>query len=38
MLVSAEWGGAYLLIGLVVIGLSTLGGLWLKIIAQGETG
>jgi uncharacterized membrane protein len=38
MLVSAGWDGAYLLIGLVVIGLSSLGGLWLKIIGQGETG
>lgn len=37
MLDSGSWGGAYLLIGLAVIGLSALGGLWLKNIAQEET-
>ncbi len=34
MLDSGSWGGAYLLIGLTVIGISALGGLWLKNIAQ----
>lgn len=34
MLDSSGGGGAFLFIGLVVIGLSALGGLWLKHIAQ----
>ncbi|OGW33041.1 MAG: hypothetical protein A2X59_03895 [Nitrospirae bacterium GWC2_42_7] len=37
MLYSGSWGGAYLIIGLAVIGLSALGGFWLKNIAQEET-
>jgi uncharacterized membrane protein len=36
LLESGSWGGTYLLIGLAVIGLSALGGLWLKNIAQEE--
>lgn len=37
MLDSGSWGGAYLIIGLAIIGLSALGGVWLKRIAQEET-
>lgn len=36
MLHSGSWGGAYLIVGLAVIGLSALGGVWLKSIAQEE--
>jgi uncharacterized membrane protein len=36
MLYSGSWGGAYLIIGLAVIGFSALGGLWLKRVAQEE--
>ncbi len=37
LLTGGRWGGAYLIIGLAVIGLSALGGVWLKRIAQEET-
>jgi hypothetical protein len=36
LLHSNTGGGAFLLIGLIVIGLSAAGGFWLKNIAQEE--